>query len=85
VQSEEGGKVTFILSLHGFGSYGNWTRHYFPLMDYKDKYGLAGRSTFPASLVLRYQLTDTGKRVSKIFAGSARWHRTCIVKVGPYR
>jgi pimeloyl-ACP methyl ester carboxylesterase len=28
------------LSLHGFGSYGNWMRHYFPLMDYKEKYRL---------------------------------------------
>jgi len=37
---KKGEKVTFILSLHGFGSYGNWTRHYFPLMDYKDKYHL---------------------------------------------
>src|SRR5262249_33054789 len=35
-----GEKVTFILSLHGAGSYGNWQRHYFPLMDYKDKYRL---------------------------------------------
>jgi hypothetical protein len=35
-----GEKVTFILSLHGFGSYGNWQRHYFPAMDYKDKYRL---------------------------------------------
>src|SRR5689334_16286122 len=33
-------KVTFILSLHGAGSYGNWQRHYFPLMDYIDKYRL---------------------------------------------
>jgi len=33
-------QVTFILSLHGAGSYGNWQRHYFPLMDYKDKYRL---------------------------------------------
>ena len=33
-------KVTFILSLHGAGSYGNWQRHYFPIMDYKDKYRL---------------------------------------------
>ncbi len=32
--------VTFILSLHGGGSYGNWQRHYFPLLDYKDKYRL---------------------------------------------
>ncbi len=37
---KKGEKVTFILSLHGFGSYGNWMRHYFPLMDYKDKYRL---------------------------------------------
>src|SRR5262245_36587934 len=26
-----GEKVTFILSLHGGGSYGNWQRHYFPI------------------------------------------------------
>ena len=35
-----GEKVTFILSLHGAGSYGNWQRHYFPVMDLKDKYRL---------------------------------------------
>ena len=33
-------KVTLILSLHGAGSYGNWQRHYFPLIDYVDKYRL---------------------------------------------
>jgi pimeloyl-ACP methyl ester carboxylesterase len=32
--------VTLILALHGAGSYGNWQRNYFPLMDYKDKYRL---------------------------------------------
>jgi pimeloyl-ACP methyl ester carboxylesterase len=37
---KKGEKVTFILSLHGFGSYGNWMRHYFPLMDFKEKYRL---------------------------------------------
>jgi len=37
---KRGQKVTFIMSLHGFGSYGNWQRHYFPLMDFKDKYHL---------------------------------------------
>ena len=26
-----GEKVTFVLSLHGGGSYGNWQRHYFPI------------------------------------------------------
>src|SRR5688500_1244100 len=35
-----GEKVTFVLSLHGAGSYGNWQRHYFPVMDLKDKYRL---------------------------------------------
>ena len=29
-----------VISLHGGGSYGNWQRHYFPLLDYKDKYRL---------------------------------------------
>ena len=37
---KRGEKVTFILSLHGAGSYGNWQRHYFPIVDYKDKYRL---------------------------------------------
>jgi hypothetical protein len=41
-----GEKVTFILSLHGGGSYGNWQRHYFPLMDYKDKYRLVIATPF---------------------------------------
>jgi poly(3-hydroxybutyrate) depolymerase len=35
-----GEQVTFVLNLHGGGSYGNWTRHYFPLLDFKDKYRL---------------------------------------------
>ncbi|MBI1765004.1 MAG: alpha/beta hydrolase [Acidobacteria bacterium] len=37
---KKGEKVTFILSLHGGGSYGNWQRNYFPLMDYVNKYRL---------------------------------------------
>ena len=37
---KKGEKVAFILSLHGGGSYANWQRHYFPIMDYKDKYRL---------------------------------------------
>jgi hypothetical protein len=37
---KRGEKVTFILSLHGAGSYGNWQRHYFPIMDYSRKYRL---------------------------------------------
>jgi pimeloyl-ACP methyl ester carboxylesterase len=35
-----GEQVTFILSLHGGGSYANWQRHYFPLLDYKDSHRL---------------------------------------------
>lgn len=35
-----GEKVTFILSLHGGGSIGNWQRHYFPLFDLKEKHRL---------------------------------------------
>ena len=35
-----GEKVTFILSIHGAGAYGNWQRHYFPLLDYVGKYRL---------------------------------------------
>lgn len=37
---QRGEKVNVILSLHGGGSYGNWQRNYFPLMDYVDKYRL---------------------------------------------
>ena len=37
---KRGEKVTFILSLHGAGSYGNWQRHYFPIVDYAKKYRL---------------------------------------------
>jgi len=29
-------KVTVVLSLHGGGSYGNWQRHYFPILDEVD-------------------------------------------------
>src|SRR4051812_31205902 len=35
-----GEQVIVILSLHGAGSIGNWQRHYFPAMDYKEKYRL---------------------------------------------
>lgn len=35
-----GDKVTFVLNLHGGGSFGNWQRHYFPIADYVDEYDL---------------------------------------------
>ncbi len=37
---EVGEPVTFVLNLHGGGSYGNWQRHYFPLLDYVDDFRL---------------------------------------------
>lgn len=43
---KKGEKVTFILSLHGGGSYGNWQRHYFPLLDYVEKYRLVVATPF---------------------------------------
>jgi poly(3-hydroxybutyrate) depolymerase len=33
-------QVTFVLSLHGGGPTANWMRHYFPIMDFKEKYRL---------------------------------------------
>jgi poly(3-hydroxybutyrate) depolymerase len=41
-----GDKVTFVLSLHGAGSYGNWQRHYFPLVDYVTKHRLVVATPF---------------------------------------
>jgi hypothetical protein len=35
-----GEKVLFVLNLHGAGSIGNWQRHYFPAVDYVDRYRL---------------------------------------------
>src|ERR1044071_9733432 len=37
---KRGEKITFVLNLHGGGSIGNWQRHYFPIMDLKEKYRL---------------------------------------------
>jgi pimeloyl-ACP methyl ester carboxylesterase len=43
---KRGEKVTVLLSLHGGGSYGNWQRHYFPILDYTDKYRLVIATPF---------------------------------------
>jgi hypothetical protein len=43
---KKGDKVTFILSLHGAGSIGKLAAHYFPLLDYKDKYRLVIATPF---------------------------------------
>ena len=37
---QPGDKVNLVLSLHGGGSYANWQRNYWPVMDVKDKYKL---------------------------------------------
>jgi hypothetical protein len=41
-----GEQVTFILSLHGGGSYANWQRHYFPIVDYVSQYRLVVATPF---------------------------------------
>jgi pimeloyl-ACP methyl ester carboxylesterase len=51
-----GEKVMFVLSLHGGGSYGNWQRHYFPLMDFKEKYRLVVAT--PNSPIRRWTEVD---------------------------
>jgi len=43
---KRGERVTLVLSLHGGGSYGNWQRHYFPLLDYVGKYRLVVATPF---------------------------------------
>jgi hypothetical protein len=43
---KRGEKVTVVLSLHGGGSYGNWQRHYFPIVDYVDKHRLVVATPF---------------------------------------
>jgi len=35
-----GEKILFVLNLHGAGSIGNWQRHYFPAVDYVERYRL---------------------------------------------
>ena len=37
---KQGEKVNLVLNLHGGGSYGNWERHYFPIVDFVDEYNL---------------------------------------------
>lgn len=46
-------KVIFILNLHGAGSIGQWQRHYFPAMDYKEKYRLVVATPTAATLPVR--------------------------------
>lgn len=45
---KKGDKALFLLNVHGIGGNANWQRHYFPAVDFKDKYKLiiaTGKST----------------------------------------
>ena len=53
---EPGEPVTFVLSLHGGGSYGNWQRHYFPLLDYVGEHRLVVAT--PNSPIRRWTEAD---------------------------
>ncbi len=54
-----GEKLVFILNIHGAGSIGNWQRHYFPAMDYVDKYRLVvATPTAATASPLRVWLPD---------------------------
>jgi hypothetical protein len=59
-------KVVLILSIHGAGSIGNWQRHYFPALDYVDKYRLviatptaAGSGAIGAGVPVRMWTSET--------------------------
>ena len=61
-----GEKVTFVLSLHGAGSYGNWQRHYFPTIASKPAESAVGASAEArhgaALRVLELQRRPRGRR-----------------------
>ena len=40
VPDDTGRPLTFLLNLHGGGSFGAWQRLYFPAQDYADAHGL---------------------------------------------
>lgn len=61
-----GEQVLFILSIHGAGSIGNWQRHYFPAVDFKDEHRLvvatpsaAGSGTITADRTVRMWMPET--------------------------
>jgi hypothetical protein len=62
-----GEKVTFILNLHGAGSIGNWQRHYFPAVDYVDKYRLVVATPTAATSPVRV----TGQPGVRVWVGDA--------------
>lgn len=63
---QPGEDVVFILNIHGAGSIANWQRHYFPAMDYKEKYRLvvatptaAGSGSMGGGPGIRMWMSDT--------------------------
>ncbi|HEY5106744.1 MAG TPA: alpha/beta hydrolase [Caulobacteraceae bacterium] len=60
---QPGEKVNILLSLHGFGSYANWQRNYFPVMDVKDKYHLV---VITPGSPIRYWSTDDDQYLHNI-------------------
>lgn len=53
-----GEKVTFVLNLHGGGSIANWQRHYFPIMDFKEKYRLVVATPYGPGGIWRGERDD---------------------------
>ncbi len=80
---KRGDKVTLILSLHGGGSYGNWQRHYFPLVDFVDKHRLVVATPFSPRRV--WTAEDDGylqNIVNKLIAQIGREHIKAFWLVG---
>jgi hypothetical protein len=61
---QKGEAVTFILNLHGGGSIGNWQRHYFPAMDFADKYRLIVAT--PSGVVRAWRTEDDDEHLQGI-------------------
>src|SRR5882724_11902851 len=59
-------KVTFVLNLHGGGSIGNWQRHYFPIMDLKEKYRLVVAT--PSGVVRAWDAKNDDEHLHNIVA-----------------
>ena len=61
-----GERVLFILNIHGAGSIGNWQRHYFPALDFKNRFRLviatptaAGSGAITPAQPVRMWMPDT--------------------------
>jgi pimeloyl-ACP methyl ester carboxylesterase len=61
---QPGEPVTFLLNLHGGGSIGNWQRHYFPAMDYKESHRLVIAS--PSGIVRAWMADNDDEHLRNI-------------------